>query len=179
MPDDIVDTLLDESRANENKYHTVSEKQDTLSEKQDTLSKSTDILEQRTVTENSNREQKTDICGDVVTMYNNICVSLPVCKKLSDGRRRKIRARLKAYDLDDFRNAFMKAEASDFMTGRSGNWRANIDWFIENDNNMRKTLEGNYDNRGSSKISPFEKAYYDIVEDANAGDCNKRFESGG
>jgi len=79
--------------------------------------------------------------------YNTTCVSLPSVKSLSDARKKAIRARLKAYTMDDILEAFRKAEASDFLKGRNDrNWQANFDWIIK-DANIAKILDGNYDNK--------------------------------
>lgn len=90
---------------------------------------------------------------DVVNLYTELCPSLPTVRTLSESRKRTVRARLKKYSLDDFREVFAKAEKSDFLCGRSGKWRASFDWLI-NDTNMAKVLDGNYDNRAN--ILPIE-----------------------
>lgn len=78
-------------------------------------------------------------------MYNSICISYPKVQSLSDARKRALGARLRIYNLDDFRNLFEKAEASNFLKGENGrDWSANFDWLIK-DSNMAKVLDGNYD----------------------------------
>lgn len=86
----------------------------------------------------------------IVDSYNKICLSLPKAIKLTDKRKRAIRARWKEYgDIQVFRTVFTKVEASDFLTGRSGKWRApGFDWLME-PGNMVKILEGSYDNTKS------------------------------
>ena len=44
----------------------------------------------------------------------------------------------------EIRELFQKAEASDFLSGRSGDWQASFDWLIKA-GNSQKVLEGNYD----------------------------------
>ena len=86
----------------------------------------------------------------IVNMYNNTCVSFPKITKLSDARKKAIKARLNTYTYDDFKQLFEKAQASDFLKGKNNrNWQPNFDWFIK-DNNMVKVLDGNYDNKGSN-----------------------------
>lgn len=82
----------------------------------------------------------------VKSLYNEICTSLPRCTAMSDARRKAIKARFASgYTLEDFRQLFVKAEASSFMRGaNSRNWRATFDWLIA-DKNMAKVLDGNYD----------------------------------
>ena len=85
----------------------------------------------------------------IVNMYNDICISFPKVTKLSETRKKSIKARLNSYNFDDFEKLFEKAQASDFLKGKnSRDWQANFDWLIK-DNNMAKVLDGNYDNKGS------------------------------
>lgn len=84
----------------------------------------------------------------IADMYNNTCVSFPRLTKLSDRRKKTIKARFNAgYTLDDFRRLFEMAEESDFLKGSNNrNWSATFDWLIQ-DGNMAKVLDGNYQNR--------------------------------
>ena len=90
----------------------------------------------------------------VVSLYHEICTSLPKVKALTDTRKRYLRARWKEHpDMDFWRELFEKVEASDFLTGRAdyGNRKpfiANFEWIIR-PNNFAKILEGIYDNRDS------------------------------
>lgn len=86
----------------------------------------------------------------IADAYNRICTSMSKCTKLSDGRKKHIKARLKNFTVEQIELAFSKAEASDFLTGKKGNWKANFDWIIKSDDNLLKILEGKYDNCGSS-----------------------------
>ena len=84
---------------------------------------------------------------NIVDMYNSICVSLPKVKLLTDSRKDKIKVRYRQLGSDDkFREVFVIVESSDFLKGNNkNNWKASFDWLIENDKNMVKVLEGNYD----------------------------------
>jgi predicted phage replisome organizer len=87
----------------------------------------------------------------IINMYNDTCVSFPKITKLSDSRKKAIKARLNTYSYDDFQKLFNKAEASDFLKGKnSRDWQGNFDWLIK-DSNMAKTLDGNYDNKSTQK----------------------------
>jgi predicted phage replisome organizer len=79
----------------------------------------------------------------VVDLYHNICVSYPRIRSLSDARKKAVKARLKSYSLDDFKTLFENAEASSFLKGTEGGWKASFDWLIK-EANMLKVLEGNY-----------------------------------
>ena len=80
----------------------------------------------------------------VIEEYNRICKSLPKCMRATKKRRDKIATRLKDYTLDDFVKAFEMSEESDFLSGRRTEWRASLDWFIQNEDNLAKVLEGRY-----------------------------------
>ena len=85
--------------------------------------------------------------NEVQNLYNSICLSFPKVKSLSDMRKKAIKARLNTYSLDNFKNLFEKAEASDFLKGKNDrNWIATFDWLIK-DANIAKVLDGNYDNK--------------------------------
>ena len=84
---------------------------------------------------------------EIISMYNDTCVSFPRVTKLSENRKKAIRARLKVYTPDDFKKMFEMAEGSSFLKGaNSRNWSATFDWLI-NDSNMAKVLDGNYQDR--------------------------------
>lgn len=102
-------------------------------------------------------KEKEDINYQLIAdMYNNTCVSFPRLTKLSDSRKKAIKARLNKYSVEDIQKAFDMAEASDFLKGANGrNWSANFDWLM-NDNNLAKVLDGNYKNK-TSKIEMDEK----------------------
>lgn len=93
--------------------------------------------------------EKSDAFSDQITtireLYNSVCGSYPRLVKMSEARKKAIRARLRAgYTVDDFRRLFEMAEASDFLKGRNRrNWSATFDWLIA-DANMAKVLDGNY-----------------------------------
>lgn len=89
---------------------------------------------------------------EIFELYNSICISLPKVIKLTDKRKKMIRSRYKEYDnLDIYKELFVKAEESDFLSGRNGKWtNCSFDWLM-NENNMIKVLEGNYKNGGKDE----------------------------
>lgn len=94
----------------------------------------------------------------IVDMYNEICISLPRVKSLSDARKKSIKARLRKYSEADIQQAFTNAENSDFLKGSNNrNWTADFDWIMK-DTNIAKVLDGNYENRESKQES---KSVYD------------------
>ena len=92
----------------------------------------------------------------VVDSYHKICVSFPQVQKLTDGRKRLIRARLNQFSFEHIEEVFHLAEASDFLKGVSCKWRANFDWLM-NENNFVKVLEGNYNNKPSTPVEESKK----------------------
>ncbi|MBR4027655.1 MAG: hypothetical protein IKJ01_08940 [Lachnospiraceae bacterium] len=57
----------------------------------------------------------------VVNLYNSVCKSYPKVTKLSDARKKAIKARLKQYTEEDFKTLFELAEQSSFLKGSNGN----------------------------------------------------------
>lgn len=82
----------------------------------------------------------------IADMYNATCVSFPRLTKLSEARKKAIRARLNQNTVDDFQKLFEMAESSAFLKGKNDrNWSATFDWLMK-DSNMAKVLDGNYIN---------------------------------
>lgn len=93
----------------------------------------------------------------IADMYNNTCVSFPHLTKLSENRKKAIKARLKIYSVEDFQKLFEMAEGSSFLKGQNNrNWSATFDWLIK-DTNMAKVLDGNYTDKEPIELSPEER----------------------
>lgn len=89
--------------------------------------------------------------SEIVDMYNDICTSFPKCLKITSKRINDIKARIKTNGIDEIKTAFVKAENSDFLKGKSElGWKANFDWIMK-ESNMTKILEGNYDGKKGVK----------------------------
>ena len=91
---------------------------------------------------------------EITDLYNQICTDLPACVKLSESRKKAIRARLSSgYTVEDFKTLFQKTKDSSFLTGGNNrNWIAGFDWLIK-DGNMAKVLEGTLDDRSMAARS--------------------------
>lgn len=77
----------------------------------------------------------------IVDDYNATCTKLPACKKLTDARRKAIRARLNTYTPEELHQVFVNAQNSPWHTGQNkNNWTANFDWMMK-DTNAAKMLE--------------------------------------
>lgn len=101
---------------------------------------------------NNNNDNKVPY-EKIKDLFHEICISYPKVIKLSDNRKKTIKARYIEYgkDIEIFKTLFTKAEESNFLKGKNdSNWSASFDWLI-NSSNMIKILEGNYDNKEGNK----------------------------
>ena len=119
-----------------------------------------------TYTKHTDRDKDRDKDRDIINyqqiadMYNNTCVSFPRLTKLSDARKKAIKARLNTYTVEDFQKLFTMAEESNFLKGKNvRNWSANFDWLIK-DSNMAKVLDGNYTEKPQEESE--QKPEYDM-----------------
>jgi hypothetical protein len=89
---------------------------------------------------------------EIINLFNQVCISLPKVRDLTNNRKKAIKARWNKYDNPDhYREVFQKVEASDFLKGSNNrNWIADFDWLMK-ENNITKVLEGKYDNRGGNE----------------------------
>lgn len=93
-----------------------------------------------------NKEIPNNVQG-VVDLYHTLCPSLPKVRVITNKRIKAIKSFLKQYDIETIKEAFEKAEASDFMKGNNNRgWKADID-FLTNVNNIAKVLEDKYKNK--------------------------------
>ena len=85
---------------------------------------------------------------EFIESWNEICAAegLPAVIDLSNGRRKKIQARLKSYPSVEFwGKVFNGIVESKFLKGgNKDGWRATIDFVIANDENPLKIVEGGY-----------------------------------
>jgi hypothetical protein len=88
------------------------------------------------------------VCEQIVSRWNTERGSFPEILKLTEGRRRKIQARIRADAEfpDKLLAAVTKARQTPFLCGSGERgWKADFDWFIANDTNYVAILEGKYD----------------------------------
>lgn len=83
----------------------------------------------------------------VVEEYNK--TSFPKVQKLSEQRRKAIKARLKTFSPEEILKAFKMADASPFLHGNGDkNWVADFDWIMGvksgGDQHLTRILEGHY-----------------------------------
>ena len=104
---------------------------------------------------NSSKEEEYREPKDIILSAYNLFVdtakrlNLSVPSKLSDGRKRVIKARLKEFDFESWEKAIENISTSDFLRGKvkpqNGHpvFKLNIDWFCK-PGNFIKIYEGNY-----------------------------------
>lgn len=113
---------------------------------------------------NKQRNKKQSInkeIGEFKLLFNVICISLPQVSVLTKTRETHIKTLLTTLEKSGMTKIdyLKKVENSDFLTGRSGKWRATFDWII-NPSNSVKIIEGNYSGEGQGK----KQSSYDINE---------------
>lgn len=86
--------------------------------------------------------------GQAFDGYNAMAkrAGLSVATKLTESRRRAIRARLDEHGLDGWNTALAKTEASPFLRGQNSDWRAGLDFLLQ-PSKLVKVIEGAYDAR--------------------------------
>lgn len=111
---------------------------------------------------------------DIVNAFNDTCVSFPKVKKLSNSRKKAIRARLNTYSVDEIKKVFELAEQSDFLKGKNDrNWTATFDWMMK-DSNMAKILDGNYRNKETQIVSQKKNYNMEHQRDYDFDDIEKK-----
>lgn len=112
----------------------------------------TDQLAGTTDIRTGTREEKSPCPYDSFRdTYNNICTSLSSVRILTDKRKKAIKAFLKDFTAEQFREICTKANANAFLTGQNDRaWKADFDFLLRPDKAAR-ILEGGYDNNGDRK----------------------------
>lgn len=87
----------------------------------------------------------------IIDAYHDALPELPRVKDWSESRRKALDARIAerkskgAETIGYWRAYFEKVAASDFLTGRATDFRANLEWLVQR-KNFTKVIEGNFDN---------------------------------
>jgi hypothetical protein len=87
-------------------------------------------------------------------LYHELVPDLPQVKAWTPKRAKALNARIaerlhdgKPADATDYwRTFFVNVGASDFLCGRSGDFRADLEWLLRPENFL-KVIEGRYENR--------------------------------
>src|SRR5213592_395381 len=91
---------------------------------------------------------------ELFRIYNDKCGGLPKARLLTPERERKCKMRLSHNNgsfVADWTRAVERAAVLPFCLGEGQQgWRADFDWFIRDDTNYLKVLEGKYDHGGQN-----------------------------
>ena len=89
---------------------------------------------------------------NILVDFYNKTDKFPKINKITKGRISKIKNRLNDVGYDNLIKAIEIGSQSDFLTGKvkGSNWKADLDWFIANDTNAIKVIEGKYSNNKNS-----------------------------
>lgn len=87
----------------------------------------------------------------LLDIFNEENKVLPTVREFTPDRQAKSRTRLKNHRanlekyLEDFRAGIRIAQRTPFLRGEgTRQWQADFDWFIHNDSNLNRVLEGKY-----------------------------------
>lgn len=95
----------------------------------------------------------------IVEQFNSVCEALPKVRDITEPRKKAISSALKRLGDEGLTELFRKTAASDFLSGRKGEWKATFDWILK-PANLTKIIEGNYDNADSAAQQIPEKTDY-------------------
>lgn len=110
---------------------------------------------------NIEKNKKENSKDDIIKIFNELCISLPKVKTITETRKKAAKSIVKKYSVEQIKEVFEKAESSDFLRGKNNrDWQANFDWLMK-DSNFAKVLDGNYDNKKVEK-SKVQGAAYDL-----------------
>lgn len=80
---------------------------------------------------------------------------LPKVVKLTDSRKKAIKARIAENSKEDVIKVFKNVKSSAFLLGKEKDWACNFDW-IFNSSNFVKILEGNYNKNNDVKSNCYD-----------------------
>lgn len=97
----------------------------------------------------------------IIDSFNLHCPSLPPITQLTQKQKKSLLSRWRSLSsIEQWDVLFKRAEASDFLTGRSGKWNnCTFDWLIQEVNAV-KLLRGAYDNSPNRRSSPATDVQY-------------------
>ena len=107
---------------------------------------------------------------EFLELYASSAPNLPQPRELTNGRVKKIRQRLIIHpDPEWWKRVFTLANKTTFLRGENERrWKADLDWFVTNDENAVKVIEGKYGNGEQTESG--KRRYRDF--DAERGEPN-------
>ena len=86
----------------------------------------------------------------IIDLYHTNCPTLSRVKMWTDKRKKHLQARWRESEkhqtLDFWDRYFKHVSRSDFLSGRTTDWKCNLEWLV-NSTNFVKVIENNYVNR--------------------------------
>lgn len=117
-----------------------------ISERYQDVTPETETYSQGEDTDKGEGKEEIDLA---VVLYNEVAerIKLPPVQKLSDTRKKHLKARLKdCGGIEGWKSAVYKLESSDFCKGKNDRgWKADFD-FIIRESSFIKLMEGKYEN---------------------------------
>ena len=112
------------------------------------------LIEENRTEENRNTYVSNDVANcpheEIIKLYAEHLPMLTQVKVWSDARMKLLKARWREDDkrqsLDWWARMFRYIATSDFLTGKTTDWQADIEWIL-NAKNFIKILEGKYENK--------------------------------
>lgn len=104
-------------------------------------------------------------------LYASCAPNLPQPREVTNGRSKKILQRLKSHPTPEYwQEVFTKANQTPFLRGENDRgWRADLDWFVANDENSVKVFEGKYDRAAQEELSVAKFRDFDAERGARDG----------
>lgn len=123
----------------------------------------TNISEDILANKNLNCPNESDNVDKVICYYRTILKDFRQPGRITKKKREKIRAILEVYTLEEVERCFKLAAKSKYLRGSPEGWSANLDWFIKDEDNIAKVLDGNYECNVAG-FNNFNQRNYDMKE---------------
>lgn len=122
----------------------IRDKREEIRDREKILDTDTDFMDDKRPTTTTTPQTHVSY-EEVKGLFNDICKSYPKVQKMSEARKKTIKARFnEGYTMEDFKTLFENAEKSSFLKGQANSeWRATFDWLIKG-SNIAKVIDGNY-----------------------------------
>lgn len=100
-----------------------------------------------------NKDKDKEEIQTFISLYHEICKTLPKVRNITDKRKKAIQNIIKKYSLEDIKEVFTKSEESGFMHGNNDRgWKADLDFILREDKFVN-ILEGKYNSKVKSVSS--------------------------
>lgn len=101
------------------------------------------------------KDKDKEVISEILNFWND-STKLPKVIKISDTRRKKLLARLSNIHFrENWKRVIVGINNTPFLYGENERgWKADFDWFIENEENSLKVLEGKYTSKPCSSFKP-------------------------